>query len=104
MSMIILLKYYIKVVWFFKYNFGEQFRKNTVFLLAKCSVLWYNKYRKEREVHKMTQFEKDVKMFTEYLKIGIISYFMVKYEEGIFIIETDDEKFYYDEKTGRELS
>ena len=51
----------------------------------------------------MTQFEKDVKMFTEYLKMGIISYFMVKYEESIFIIETDDEKFYYDEKTGREL-
>lgn len=52
----------------------------------------------------MTQFEKDVKMFTEYLKMGIISYFMVKYEEGTFIIETDDEKFYYDEKTGCELS
>lgn len=52
----------------------------------------------------MTQFEKDVKMFTEHLSSGIISYFMVKYEEGIFIIETDDEKFYYDEKTGRELS
>ena len=51
----------------------------------------------------MTQFEKDVKMFTEYLKMGIISYFMVKYEESLFIIETDDEKFYYDEKTGREL-
>ena len=49
MSMIILLKYYIKVVWFFKYNFGEQFRKNTVFLLAKGSVLWYNKYRTKKE-------------------------------------------------------
>ena len=52
----------------------------------------------------MTQFEKDVKMFTEYLRMGMISYFTIKLEEGIFIIETDDEKFYYDEKTGRELS
>ena len=48
MSMIILLKYYIKVVWFFKYNFGEQFQKNIVFLLAKGSVLWYNKYRTKK--------------------------------------------------------
>ena len=52
----------------------------------------------------MTQFEKDVKIFTEHLSSGMISYLMIKYEEGIFIIETDDEKFYYDEKTGRELS
>ena len=52
----------------------------------------------------MAQFEKDVKMFTEYLRMGMISYLMIKLEEGTFIIETDDEKFYYDEKTGRELS
>ena len=52
----------------------------------------------------MAQFEKDVKMFTEYLRMGMISYLTIKLEEGTFIIETDDEKFYYDEKTGRELS
>ena len=52
----------------------------------------------------MTNFEKDVKIFTECLKMGMISYLTIKYEEGTFIIETDDEKFYYDEKTGRELS
>ena len=54
----------------------------------------------------MAQFEKDVKMFTEYLRMGMISYLMIKLEDGgdIFSIETDDEKFYYDEKTGRELS
>ena len=52
----------------------------------------------------MTQFEKDVKMFTEYLRMGMIPYLTIKLEDGTFIIETDDEKFYYDEKTGRELS
>ena len=52
----------------------------------------------------MTQFEKDVKMFTEYLRMGMISQLTIKVEEGTFIIETDDEKFYYDEKTGCELS
>ena len=52
----------------------------------------------------MTQFEKDVKMFTEYLRMGMISYLTIKLEDSTFIIETDDEKFYYDEKTGRELS
>ena len=52
----------------------------------------------------MTQFEKDVKMFTEYLRMGMISYLTIKLEDGTLIIETDDEKFYYDEKTGRELS
>ena len=52
----------------------------------------------------MTQFEKDIKIFTKHLKSGMISSFAIKYEEGIFIIETDNEIFYYDEKTGRELS
>ena len=51
----------------------------------------------------MTQFQKDLLTFTEYLTLGMISYFKVKYEEDILIIETDDEKFYYDEATGREL-
>ena len=53
----------------------------------------------------MTQFEKDVKMFTEHLRMGMISYLMIKLEEGgdTLSIETDDEKFYYDEETGREL-
>ena len=53
----------------------------------------------------MTQFEKDIKTFTEYLKMGMISYLMIKLEEGgnALSIETDDEKFYYDEETGREL-
>ena len=49
----------------------------------------------------MTQFEKDLRIFTEYLTLGMISYFKVKYEEDILIIETDDEKFYYDEATGK---
>ena len=52
----------------------------------------------------MTQFEKDVQIFTKHLKAGMISHFEIKYEESVFIIETDDEIFYYDEKTGRELS
>lgn len=52
----------------------------------------------------MTQFEKDVQIFTKHLRTGMISSLVIKYEEGIFIIETDDEIFYYDEKTGCELS
>ena len=52
----------------------------------------------------MTQFERDVKIFTEHLSLGMISYLMIKHEKGTFIIETDEEKFYYDEETGRELS
>ena len=52
----------------------------------------------------MTQFEKDVKMFTEYVRMVMISYLTINLEDGTFIIETDDEKFYYDEKTGCELS
>ena len=52
----------------------------------------------------MTQFEKDVQIFTKHLRAGMISSLVIKYEEGIFIIETDDEIFYYDEKTGCELS
>lgn len=52
----------------------------------------------------MTQFERDVKIFTGYLSLGMISYLMIKYGKGIFVIETDNEKFYYDEETGRELS
>ena len=54
----------------------------------------------------MTQFEKDVTTSTDYLRLGMISYLTIKLEDGgdTFIIETDDEKFYYDEKTGRELS
>ena len=51
----------------------------------------------------MTEFEKDIKIFTEQLSLGIISYFTVKYDGDTLIIETDDEKFYYDEETGREL-
>ena len=51
----------------------------------------------------MTRFEKDVKIFTKHLKSGAISSLVIKYEEDIFIIETDDEIFYYDGKTGREL-
>ena len=65
--------------------------------------MWYTKYS-EREVHKMTQFERDVKIFTEHLGLGMISYLMISHEEGVFIIKTDDEIFYYDEETGRELS
>ena len=52
----------------------------------------------------MTQFEKDMQIFTKHLRAGMISYLTIKYDEGIFIIKTDDEIFYYDEKTGRELS
>lgn len=52
----------------------------------------------------MTQFEKDVKIFTRHLDLGMISYLMISHEKGVFIIETDDEIFYYDEETGRELS
>lgn len=52
----------------------------------------------------MTQFEKDVKIFTRHLDLGMISYLMISHEKGVFIIETDDEIFYYDEGTGRELS
>ena len=51
----------------------------------------------------MTQFEKDVQIFTKHLRAGMISSLVIKYEEGIFIIETDDEIFYYDGKKGREL-
>ena len=65
--------------------------------------MWYNKYS-EREVNTMTQFEKDMQIFTKHLRAGMISYLTIKYDEGIFIIKTDDEIFYYDEKTGRELS
>ena len=70
--------------------------------IDKSVKIWYNKYS-EREVNTMTRFEKDVKIFTKHLKSGAISSLVIKYEEGIFIIETDDEIFYYDEKTGREL-
>ena len=52
----------------------------------------------------MTQFEKDVQIFTKHLRAGMISHLEIKYEESVFIIETDDEIFYYDEKTGHELS
>ena len=52
----------------------------------------------------MTQFEKDVKIFTRHLDLGMISYLMISHGKGVFIIETDDEIFYYDEDTGRELS
>ena len=72
--------------------------------IAFSPVMWYNKYRKEREVNEMTQFERDVKIFTEHLSSGMISYLMIKHEKGTFIIETDEEKFYYDEETGCELS
>ena len=51
----------------------------------------------------MTQFERDIQIFTKHLRAGMISSLVIKYEEGIFIIETDDEIFYYDGKTGREL-
>ena len=70
--------------------------------IDKSIKIWYNKYS-EREVNTMTRFEKDVKIFTKHLKSGAISSLVIKYEEGIFIIETDDEIFYYDGKTGREL-
>ena len=70
--------------------------------IDKSIKVWYNKYN-EREVNTMTRFEKDVKIFTKHLKSGAISSLVIKYEEGIFIIETDDEIFYYDGKTGREL-
>lgn len=67
--------------------------------------MWYNIItEREREVNKMTQFEKDVKIFTRHLDLGMISYLMISHGKGVFIIETDDEIFYYDEETGRELS
>ena len=70
--------------------------------IDKSIKVWYNKYS-EREVNTMTRFEKDVKIFTKHLKSGTISSLVIKYEESIFIIEIDDEIFYYDGKTGREL-
>ena len=81
-------------------------KKNFEKTIDRSIKVWYNIItEREREVHKMTQFEKDVEMFTEHLKMGMISYFMVKLEEGgdTLSIETDDEKFYYDKETGREL-
>lgn len=51
----------------------------------------------------MTEFEEAIEIFKEQLILGISSYFTVKYDGDTFSIETDDEKFYYDEKTGREL-
>ena len=71
--------------------------------IDKSIKVWYNKYS-EREVNTMTQFEKDVQIFTKHLRAGMISHLEIKCEESVFIIETDDEIFYYDGKTGRELS
>ena len=51
----------------------------------------------------MTQFEKDIKNFTDELDMGIISYFIVKEEDDILIIETDEEIFYYSKETKKEL-
>ena len=66
----------------------------------KCGIINIVKER----LNTMTQFEKDVQIFTKYLRAGRISHLEIKCEESVFIIETDDEIFYYDEKTGRELS
>ena len=71
--------------------------------IDKSIKVWYNKYS-EREANTMTQFEKDVQIFTKHLRAGMISHLEIKCEESVFIIEIDDEIFYYDEKTGRELS
>ena len=58
---------------------------------------------KKREVIKMTQFEKDIKHFTDELDMGIISYFTVKETDDILIIETDEEIFYYSKETKKEI-
>ena len=58
---------------------------------------------KKREVIKMTQFEKDIKHFTDELDMGIISYFTVKETDNILIIETDEEIFYYSKETKKEI-
>ena len=81
----------------------QSLSKNFEKTIDKSIKVWYNKYS-GREVNTMTQFEKDIKIFTKHLKSGMISFLVIKYEEGIFIIETDDEIFYYDGKTGCELS
>ena len=78
-------------------------KKNFEKTIDKSIKVWYNKYS-EREVNTMTQFEKDIQIFTKHLRAGMISHLEIKCEEGIFVIETDEEIFYYDEKTGRELS
>ena len=51
----------------------------------------------------MTQFEKDIKHFTDELDMGIISYFTVKEADDILIIETDEEIFYYSKETKKEI-
>ena len=60
--------------------------------IDKSIKVWYNKYS-EREANTMTQFEKDVQIFTKHLRAGMISHLEIKYEESVLIIETDDEIF-----------